>query len=84
MRLEMIIEDFPSALESHLRQLHIHFPVLAASVEACVECARLTCLLTSAPACRSHRRHSGCPPNAAMCVGVCAKREVTAFTPQPT
>lgn len=57
---------------------------LVVSVEACVECACHTCLLTSAPAWSSHRRHSGWPPNAAMWVGVCANRDVTAFTPQPT
>lgn len=44
----------------------------------------LTCLLISAPACKSHTRHSGCPPNAAICAGVWEKRVVTAFTSQPT
>lgn len=60
------------------------FHNLVVSMEACVERACHTCLLTSAPAWSSHRRHSGWPPNAAMWVGVCANRDVTAFTPQPT
>lgn len=43
-----------------------------------------TCRLMSAPACSSHSRQSGWPPNAAMWVGVWAKRDVSEFTPQPT
>lgn len=45
---------------------------------------RHTCLLISAPASSSHNKHPGWPPKAAMCAGVCANLEVTAFTPQPT
>lgn len=44
---------------------------------------RLTCLLTSAPASVSHTTQWGCPPNAAVCVGVWLKRLVTMFTSQP-
>lgn len=43
----------------------------------------LTCLLTSAPAWVSQTTQWGCPPNAAVCVGVWLKRLVTVFTSQP-
>lgn len=42
-----------------------------------------TCLLMSAPAWVSHTTQWGCPPKAAVCVGVWLKRLVTVFTSQP-